>query len=140
MNELQDKIVMVHPTLTYDPVNMQGHMGGISYINTEKDEVTVRFKNQIIGLYSADALLMLAPGLEILDKLRTDSEGFERYDFLDLMNIYLMDATGNEEYQREALDMAMNRHTLAHSVVIFVQDYIDIKRDIDEDIGKTRGR
>lgn len=140
MNELRDKVVMIHPTLTYDPVNMQGHMGKIERIDFEKDDVLVRFKNQMLGRYSADALLMLAPGLEILDKLRSDSEDFDRYDFLDLMGIYLLDATGKDQHQREALDMAMRSQVLASSVVMFVQDYIDLQRDFGENVGETRGR
>jgi hypothetical protein len=140
MNELRDKVVMVHPTLTHDPVNMQGHMAKIISVDTAKDEVMVRFKNQMLGLYEANALLMLIPGMEILDKLRSDSEDMERYDLLDILGIYLLDAAGAEKYKREALDMAMSRATLMHATVISVQDYIDLKRDFGENVEQTRGR
>jgi hypothetical protein len=140
MNELRDKVVMVHPTLTLDPVNMQGHMGKIVRADSANDEVMVRFKNQMLGLYEANALLMLIPGMEILDKLRSNSENLDRYDILDVLGIYLLEATGEEKYQREALDMAMSRADLMYATVISVQDYIDLKRDFGEDIDQTRGR
>jgi hypothetical protein len=38
MYELLDKVVMVHPTLTHDPVHMQGHTGTIYNLDVEKDE------------------------------------------------------------------------------------------------------
>ena len=131
---------MVHPTLTNDPVNMQGELGLISLIDTKKDEVYVRFKNQMHGLYSADALLMLVPGLEILDKLRADSEELERYDFIDILGIYLLDATGEEKFQRSALELAMSRSSLVFATIISVQDYIDLRRDLGDDLEQTRGR
>jgi len=134
MIDLKNKVVMVHPALTQDPVNMQGHMGKIELIDFGNDEIVVRFKNQMIGLYSADALLMLAPGLEILDKVRVDSEEFDRYDFLDLLNVYLMDAGEYESNRREALEMALGNQALASSVVLLVQDYIDLHRDFDGSI------
>lgn len=98
MNELRDKVVMVHPTLTHNPVNMQGHMAKIISVDAAKDEVMVRFKNQMLGLYEANALLILIPGMEILDKLRSDSEDLDRYDLVDVLGIYLLDATGEERY------------------------------------------
>jgi hypothetical protein len=140
MNELRDKVVMVHPTLTHDPVNMQGHMAKIISVDAANDEVMVRFKNQMLGLYEANALLMLIPGMEILDKLRSDSEDLDRYDMVDVLGIYLLDATGEEKYKREALDMAMSRADLMHVTVISVQDFIDLKRDFGEDVEQTRGR
>ncbi len=140
MNELRDKVVMVHPTLTHDPVNMQGHMAKIISVDAAKDEVMVRFKNQMLGLYEANALLMLIPGMEILDKLRSDSEDLDRYDLVDVLGIYLLDATCEDKYQREALDMATSRADLMFATVISVQDYLDLKRDLGEDVGQTRGR
>ena len=140
MEVLQGKVVMVHPNLTHDPVNMQGQMGTIARIDLDKDDILVRFKNQMIGLYSADALLTLIPGMEVLDKIRADSEDMERYDLVDLLGIYLLDATKEEKYQREALNMAMSRATLMYAAVIGMQDYIDLHRDFGQDVGATRGR
>jgi hypothetical protein len=140
MNELRDKMVMVHPTLTHDPVNMQGHMAKIINVDAAKDDVVVRFKNQMLGLYEANALLMLIPGMEILDKLRSYSEDLDRYDMVDVLGIYLLDATGEEKYQREALELATSRADLMYATVISVQDYIDLKRDFGQDAGQIRGR
>lgn len=141
MKELRDKVVMVHPTLTYDPVHMQGHMGTIVHVDTGKDEVLVRFKNQMLGLYSSDALLMLAPGLEILDKLRQDlHEHIDGEDVLDILGIYLLDATGNLDYQKEALDQATSRAKLMFATVLSVQDYIEIHWIDRPDQHPGRGR
>lgn len=140
MNELRDKVVIVHPTLTHDPVNMQGQMAKIISVDAAKDEIMVRFKNQMLGLYEANALLMLIQGMEILDKLRSDSENLDRYDLVDVLGIYLLDATGEDKYKREALEMATSGADLMYATVISVQDYLDLKRDLGEDVGQTRGR
>lgn len=141
MNNLRDKVVMVHPTLTHDPVNMQGHMGTIVTVDVEKDEVMVRFKNQMLGLYSSDALLMLIPGMEIIDKLRADLlYDIESRDMLDILGIYLLDATGKVEHQKEALDTAMRRANLMFATVVSVEDYIDLHRDNGLGTNMGRGR
>jgi hypothetical protein len=140
MDELKNKVVMVHPTLTYDPVNMQGFMGSIARVDIDKDEVLVRFKNQMLGLYSADALLMLIPGMEVLDKLRAETEDLDEYDLIDVLQIYLLDATPDKKRQREALELATRRANLMFATVISVQDYIDLKRGLDEYTELSRGR
>lgn len=141
MYELLDKVVMVHPTLTHDPVHMQGHMGTIYNLDVAKDEVLVKFKNQMIGLYSTDALLMLVPGEEILDKLRAHlHEEIDGQDVIDILGLYLLDATGELNYRKEALDLAMSRSNLMFATVVSVQDYIDVHRDLDPDYKPGRGR
>jgi len=140
MQELRDKVVMVHPTLTHDPVNMQGHMARIVSVDVANDEVMVRFKNKMLGLYEANALLTLIPGMQVLDKLRSDLEDLDSYDMVDILQIYLLDSTGEEKHQREARDMATNRANLSFATVISVQDYIDLQRDFGEYEEQTRGR
>lgn len=140
MQELRDKVVVVHPTLTHDPVNMQGQMAKIVSVDVANDEVMVRFKNKMLGLYEANALLTLIPGMEVLDKLRSDMEDLDSYDMVDILQIYLLDSTGDEKQQREALDMATNRANLSFATVISVQDYIDLQRDFGEYEEQTRGR
>ena len=141
MYELLDKVVMVHPTLTHDPVHMQGHMGTIYSLDIEKDEVLVKFKNQMIGLYGTDALLMLVPGEEILDKLRAHlDEEIDGQDVIDILGLYLLDATGELDHRKEALDLAMSRSNLMFATVVSVQDYIDVHRGLDSDYEPGRSR
>jgi len=78
--------------------------------------------------------------MQVLDKLRSDLEDLDSYDMVDILQIYLLDSTGEEKHQREALDMATNRANLSFATVISVQDYIDLQRDFGEYEEQTRGR
>ena len=131
MEELVGISVLVHPNLTQDPVNMQGHMGRISYVLYEDSSVYVKFKNQMLGLYEADGLLMLIPGEIVLDKLRHDvyEMDMDASEVVDILGIYLLDATGKQEQQQQALDWAMGNSKIREAIVFSVQDWIDFQLD-----------
>lgn len=102
MEDLVGVPVMVNPGLTSDPVNMQGIIGTISYVDYETDSVYVKFRSETLGLYSADALLMLIPGNVVLDKLRQDVRqmDMDSSDVVDILGVYLLDSSQNKEYRQ----------------------------------------
>jgi hypothetical protein len=142
MDELTGKVVMVHPTLNHDPVNRQGDIGTIIHAVQQQDDVYVQFQNQVLGLYSADALLMLIPGPFIIDKLRLELEGLKPADLLDILHIYLLQSSGQLTYQKEAMHLAFSNSKLFFATIVSLRDWIDMgldhKRDIELSSGRTR--
>lgn len=122
---------MVHPELTTDPVNMQGHLATISHVLFEDSSAYVRFRNQMIGLYSTDALLMLVPPEIVVDKLRTDvyEMDMDASEVVDIMEMYQLHATGQPERQQEALDWAMTHAKISRAIVFSVEDWIEFQID-----------
>lgn len=143
MEELVGVPVMVNPNLTQDPVHMQGIIGTISHVNYEADSVYVKFKNQMLGHYSADALLMLIPAEVALDKIRSEiyDRDLDAYEVVDILDIYLLDSTKDPAQRLQALDVAMYRQKLRNTIVFSVQDWIDIqleRLDMEQEQGRTR--
>ena len=133
---------MVHPELTTDPVNMQGHLATISHMLYEDCSAYVRFSNQMIGLYRTDALLMLVPPEIIVDKLRTDVRemDMDASEVVDIMEMYQLYATGVPERQQKALDWAMTHDKISRAIVFSVEDWIDFQIDrLDQQQRPGRG-
>lgn len=142
MEELVGTTVMVHPDLTTDPVNMQGHLATISHVLYEDCSAYVRFSNQMIGLYSTDVLLMLVPPEIIVDKLRSDVRemDMDASEVVDIMEMYQLHATGVPERQQEALDWAMTHAKISRAIVFSVEDWIDFQIDrLDQQQRSGRG-
>lgn len=129
---------MVSPGLTDDPLNMQGYMGTISHFNADQTQAYVKFQNQSLGLYKTESLWMLVPGFSVVDKLRClDEDDIYPNELVDLLDIYLLDATGELKHQKEALDRATDKQNILNAAVITVQDWIENFLDNDEDIERN---
>jgi hypothetical protein len=122
---------MVHPGLTTDPVNMQGHLGTISHVRYEDWTAYVKFSNQMIGLYDVSALLMLVPSEIVSDMLRTyvQETDMGTSDVLDILEMYLLHTSGNAKNQQEALDWAMTHATISQAIVFTVEDWMQFQLD-----------
>lgn len=131
MENLEGTMVMVHPGLTTDPVNMQGQMGTLTHLVGEDRLAYVRFKNNVIGLYNTDALLILVPPELVVDKLRADIEIFEMdaSEVVDILEIYQLYKTGITEVQKEAIDWAMTHDKISKAIVFSVEDRIGFQID-----------
>ena len=143
MEELVGVPVMVHPDLTTDPVHMQGIIGTISHVDYEADTVCVKFKNQMLGLYQADALLMLIPAEIVVDKLREEvyEMDIDGSDVVDMLGVYLLDSSKDPESRQQALDWAMGNTISKRTIVFSVQTWIDIqldRLDMEQAQGRTR--
>lgn len=125
MDQLINTPVMVHPELTHDPVNQQCNIGTISHVVYENDEVYVRFKEDITGVYSADALLLLQPPNLILANLKAGIEAMDRRDIIELLNVYLLQKSGRPDAIEEAMYMPVFNEALWDKALISLQDWID---------------
>lgn len=122
---------MVHPDLTTDPVKMQGHLGTIIHVLYEDCSAYVRFKNQMIGLYGTDALLMLVPPEIVEDRLRIDMPEIRlnASEISDIFNIYELHWNSTPEEREEALNWAMGNDRIAQAIVFSVNDWIEYQID-----------
>ena len=143
MQQLNGTVVMIHPDLTSDPINMQGFLGTINHVLYEDCASYVRFKNHMIGLYSHDALLMLVPPEIVAEKLRKNiyEMNMDTSEIVDILEMYQMHATGKIHLQQEALAWAMTHAKISNAVVFSVQDWIDFQIErLDQQQNSGLGR
>lgn len=143
MKDLVGTQVMVHPELTQDPANKQGYLGTITHIVDDDRAAYVRFKNDTIGLYSTDALLMLIPPELVVDKLRADIEIFDMHasEIVDILEMYQLHSTGKPELQQGALDWAMTHENISKAIIFSVEDWIEFRAgglDFEQTPGRGR--
>lgn len=116
-------------------MNKQGELGTICHIIQELDEIYVHFPNGQLGLYSSDALMMLIPGPFIIDKLRGEHQELQPADLLAVLEIYLLQSTGELKYQQEAMRIAFSDANLFFATIVNLKDWIDLgqenKRDME---------
>ncbi len=127
MENLVGTTVMIHPELTSDPIHMQGRFGAINHVLYEDWSSYVLFQNQMLGLYTNDALLMLVPPEVLMEKLRKDiyELDMDPSEVVDILEMYQLHTTGKASLQQEALDWAMTHDKISKAIVFSVQDWID---------------
>ncbi|WP_346066759.1 hypothetical protein [Sphingobacterium siyangense] len=118
---------MIHPELTSDPIHMQGRFGAINHVLYEDWSSYVLFQNQMLGLYTNDALLMLVPPEILVEKLRKDiyELDMDPSEVVDILEMYQLHTSGKTSFQQEALDWAMTHDKISKAIVFSVQDWID---------------
>lgn len=127
MENLVGTTVMIHPELTSDPIHMQGRFGAINHVLYEDWSSYVLFQNQMLGLYTNDALLMLVPPEILVEKLRKDiyELDMDPSEVVDILEMYQLHTSGKVSLQQEALDWAMTHDKISKAIVFSVQDWID---------------
>ncbi|WPU99109.1 hypothetical protein SNE26_24150 [Mucilaginibacter sp. cycad4] len=98
--------VMIDPDLQQDTINKQGEIGFVTVINSPADDYWVVFDDGEIGLYAADALLVVKHEHQILDYLIENKEKLPLQDYRKLENIALLNTYGGDTQQKKALKLA----------------------------------
>lgn len=128
MDNLTGHLALVHPNLTKDPVNHQGEIGIITSANLEKDEIYVGFGTNQLGLYAADALLVLKPHQQLYEDILVNIKEMDTQDFKTLMEITILQEKNSVNNLRDAMELAMtNERTLSYST-ISLQNKLDLAR------------
>ena len=99
--------VLINPALPYDPVNKQGELGIITAAIIGQDEFYVGFDDRVVGLYSADTLLVLEDRENIYQYLTDNRMELGQSDFTALLNIVLFQSYGGPDHQKRALTLAL---------------------------------
>jgi len=104
--------VLVNPRLTDDPIHKQGQTGVITAAILNTDEFYVGFEDHQVGLYSADALLLLTPAESIYEYLREQALRLSPGDFKDLKNIALLLDHGTPKHILSAMKLVQNNGSI----------------------------
>ncbi|KQB99858.1 hypothetical protein [Pedobacter sp. Hv1] len=139
MDNLTGHLVLVHPNLTKDPVHHQGEVGIITSTDLAKDEIYVGFGTNQLGLYAADALLVLKPHKELYEDILVNIKKMDTPDFKTLMEITILQEKNSVSFLRDAMELAMtNERTLAYST-ISLQDKLDLAREENQSQQQSSG-
>ena len=140
MEELINKSVMVNPLLTDDPTRMQGQVGLIDSIDVEKDEVRVKFTNNVIGAYSTDALLSLQPKEMVLDTIKAKLVELDPKDVRILLDIYRLQNIGEPVAFEEAYRWAIAFENVANNSLVSLENYLSQGLSDNIELQTSRGR
>jgi hypothetical protein len=112
MEELTGTIVLINPSLPYDPARRQGQLGVIATSDLSIDEIMVGFGSGPVSIYSSDALLILKPHHQLYQDLLTHVKELDVADFKNLLKIsILVQDTPGTERLKEALELSMDSPT-----------------------------
>lgn len=131
---------MVNPLLTDDPIRMQGQVGLIDSIDFEKDEIMVKFPNNAIGAYSADALLSLQPKEVVLDTIKAKLVELDPKDVRILLDIYRLQNVGEPVAFEEAYRWAIAFENVANNSLVSLEDYLSLGLSDTIELQTSRGR
>ena len=127
-DELQGKLVLVHPDLTNDPAGKRNEIGVIKTIDLDQDDVFVSFDNGELSLYATDALLILKPANEIYDKIASIELKLDFPDLKALNWINLLQRYGSSNQLRNAMEQA-KQHPGIHSLcLITLREALEINQ------------
>jgi len=139
MEELTGNLVMVHPKLTDDPVQRQGQIGIITSADLAKDEVYVGFGSSELGLYSANALLVLKSHNQLYNDILTNIQKMDTPDFKTLMDVTLLQEKNATNYTRDAMQLAAtNERTLAYAT-FSLQEKLGLGREEGQEQQQSSG-
>lgn len=140
MDELINKSVMVNPLLADDPIQMQGQVGLITYINHEKDDVQVQFPNNAVGIYSTNALLSLLPKEMVLANVQTELVKLDPKEIRILLEIYRLQENGKPADIEHGLRWAIAFENARSNSMVTLQDYIAQGLSDNIELQPSRGR
>lgn len=129
-NEIQlPDFLLVHPELKDDPVNKQGQIGFVTAAILNTDEFYIGFDDFEVGLYSADALLVLKPPGDIYDLLHHNALTLSVDDFKDLKNIALLLDHGTEKHVRTAMELVQKNDGIRNAATIGLDQLLGISQN-----------
>jgi hypothetical protein len=133
MNDNESEIqipdyVLVNPLVTTDPDFRQGETGVITAALLNTDEFFVGFDDGQVGLYSADALLLLNPPESIYEYMHEHALLLSNDDFRELKNIALLLDYGTKPYMRTALELAQKNQNILGAVTTGLDEFIGLNQ------------
>jgi hypothetical protein len=106
-DRLRGTVALVHPDLECDPLNKRNQIGVISEADIDLDNIYVDFKDKV-GLFSADALLVLLPPDDIHQNLAdlAYDVAFPDLKALTQIDLFLRYGDGNVNTRFKAMAIA----------------------------------
>jgi hypothetical protein len=132
-DKLRGVVAWVHPDLECDPLNKRNHIGVISEADIDLDNIYVDFVDKV-GLFSADALLVLLPPDEIHQNLADMAYEVAFPDLKALTQIDLFLKYGDVNARFKALAIARDNPAIQPFCVEILNK--QISRDIPNQYGR----
>lgn len=101
MKNYINETVKVHPNLLYDAAYKQGEMGNILSMDLQSDSVLVKFEDDSIGHYSANALLVLKPAKQLYADLMAYPTALPPAEFKKLLEMNMLQDSQKHDELRE---------------------------------------
>jgi hypothetical protein len=120
--------VLVNPRLTDDPVFRQGQIGVITAAILNTDEFIVGFDDAQVGLYSANALLLLKPPESIYEYMHEHALLLSNDDFRELKNIALLLDYGSKPYMRTSMELVQKNQNILDAATTGLDEYIGLNQ------------
>jgi hypothetical protein len=128
LNDLSGTLVLVHPALPHDEAGNQNNIGMITDADLDRDEVLVTFGKGDIGLYSADALLVLKSANDIHRNALDNHQQLDTADFKSLLSMALLRQSGGYSDTRKAFEMVMNNNRLLEHSMVALDESLDLEQ------------
>lgn len=139
MEDLIGKPVLVHPRLTTDPADRQGHPGTVSHVSYDNGVIEVSFADDQRSLYATDALLVLKPHNELYRDLMESVRDMDAQDFKTLLRISMILENGTPRQQHEALGMALSSEQVLRFATMPLSARLELTLPQDRDALWERG-
>ena len=120
--------VLVNPRLTEDPVFRQGQVGVITAAILNTDEFIVGFDDSQVGLYSANALLLLKQPESIYEYMHQNAPSLSVDDFKALKNIALLLDYGTKSYMRTAMELVQKNENILDAATTGLDEFIGLNQ------------
>jgi len=134
-DRLRGMVALVHPGLECDPLNKRNQIGVISEADIDRDNIYVDFVDKV-GLFSADALLVLLPPETIHQNLADMAYEVAFPDLKALTQIDLFLRYGDRNVNTRLKAMAIARDNPAIQSLCVEALNTQISRDITNQFGR----
>ena len=127
-DELNGKLVLVHPGLTHDPAGRQNEIGIIVNSDLVADDVIVSFQDNEYASFTSDALLLLVPDEQIHQNLAdlAYETSFPDLKALTQIDLFLRYGSGDKHFK--ALEMARDNKNIQPFCLDTLENVIAIKQ------------
>lgn len=125
---LTGRIVLVHPELYDDPAGKTGKTGSIRSAVVGRDDFIVDFPDGKMGLYAANALMVLRAPAEIHRQLDNDKGQLLLSQRLLLYKMALIQTHGYPEQVPAALERAKNSPVIRDLALVTLEDKLGIQK------------
>jgi hypothetical protein len=132
-DKLRGVVALVHPDLECDPLNKRNQIGVISEADIDLDNIYVDFVDKV-GLFSADALLVLLPPADIHQNLADMAYEASFPDLKALTQIDLFLRYGDVNARFKAMSIARDNPAVQPLCVETLNN--QISRDIPNQYGR----
>ncbi|MGJ1261124.1 hypothetical protein [Sphingobacterium spiritivorum] len=140
MENLIGKPVLVHPMLTTDPADRQGHHGTISHVSYDNEIIEVSFADAHKSIHASDTLLVLKPHATLFRELMDTLPHMEPQDFKTLLRISMILENGTPRQQHEAFAMALSSDKVLRFATMPLSAKLELTLPQDRDALWEKGR